>query len=110
MNHYLNALIWNLVGAAPWLIGISLSAGLLAWSPFGKLLARLLQDRRRDDDLLEANTAELAEVTRALALMTERLDATERALSRLAQRDAGAIALPRPLGEIAEEPRTPTPH
>ena len=110
MDRFGNALMWNLVAAAPWLIGISLTAALVTWSPFGRLIARLLQDRRRDDNLLESNTAELAEVTRALALMTERLDATERALTRLAQREAGAPALPRAAVEGAEDARVPTPH
>ena len=110
LDAYLNQVVWALISALPWLLGIALGGGLIAWSPLGKLLVRYLQDRGRNDTLLEANNAELAEVGRALGAMTERLDATERLLLQLAQGERAPMSLPRPAPDVLSEVSTPTPH
>lgn len=110
ISAYLNQVIWGLIGALPWFLGIALVGGVVAWSPLGKLLVRYLRDRARNDALLEVNNAELAEVTRALSAMTERLDATEQLLSRLSRSDRNVPALPPTGVDGPSEVRTPTPH
>jgi hypothetical protein len=107
---YLNGVIWALIGALPWFAGFVLVCGVVAWSPLGKLMVRHLRDRARTDALLEANNVELLEVARALATMTERLDATEQLLLRLTRGDRAFPKLPPPAADVPGEAWTPTPH
>jgi len=110
METYLNGVVWALITALPWLLGFALACGVVAWSPLGKLLARYLRKRARTDALLDANNVELAEVTRALATMTERLDGTEQLLLRLMRGDRALSARPLPEVEVTSEALMPTPH
>ena len=110
LDAYLNQVVWALIGALPWFIGIALAGVLITWSPLGKLLVRYLRDRARNDGLLDVNNAQLAEVTHALSAMTERLDATEQLLVRLARGEKPFSALPSASVDTASEGRTPTPH
>ena len=107
---FLNQLVWKLVYAAPWFLGIGLVGALIGWSPLGRLIARQLQDRRQADDLLEANTAEMAQLNRTMALLTERLDASDRLIDRLIQRDAAANETSRHLQPPSADHQIPTPH
>lgn len=97
-------IMWSLIGALPWLIGIA----VFTWSPLGRLLGRFLKDRRHSDQLLEANNEELAELNRALNAMVERLDATERTIARLGRESFEARGVLPPAGLVT--PVTPTPH
>jgi hypothetical protein len=110
LSAYLNQAIWALVGAAPWLAALFLGGAFLTWSPVGRFFVRYLKERGRNDALLEANNAELAELTRALSVLAERLDSTEQLLLRVAQSEGPGAGAARPLRDPSDEVRTPTPH
>ena len=101
---YFGSFLNYLMAALPWLLGAGAFAAIGYVSPVGRGLLRYLREHRHDAELTEEMLMELRSLRGTLGEVVERLDATEQRLNA-----PTGNPIPRPIKELADPDRTPTP-